>query len=172
VPTSIFYPIESRSGSRKTIDIEHAKIHNGLTWVASHSVSVGTGTAVSVMVTTPASGTYHLTYEVEASNTLTYTFSEAPNASGGTTIASANRLRTGGGTDTLTLKHTVTYTSSGTVLERHLNGSTGVPSKSTGGSSGSRAEWILAASTSYLVYATAGNAGTTVNVNLDYYRES
>lgn len=170
MPTSIFYPLDSL-GARKVIDHTHSKIHEGLHWTASHAVNVGTGTAVTVLISTPATGQYHLTYEMMASGLAISTFSEAPNASGGTAITSYNNKRNSSNADTLTITHTATYVSSGSVIENFVHGSGGIPVSSKGGGGETRNEWELAVSTLYLLKIDVLAASTYTAINLAYYRE-
>jgi hypothetical protein len=134
-----------------------AKVESGLVFTATHTVSVGTGTAVSVLLTVPSTDEYDFRAEVQASNTVAWTLSEAPGASGGSAITAYNNARASTETLGATVTHTATYVSSGTVLENHA---------AAAGVQGLSGWWKAAASTLYLVRGVAANAGTTVNVNL------
>lgn len=156
---------------RVGIDFAHSKIHGGEAFSAAHSVSVGTGTAVTVLVTTPATGECHLDFSVEATNSGTWTFSEAPNASGGTAIVAYDKNRISANVSTVTNTHTATYVSSGSVIESHCIGTAGQGNSSGGGASQSRHEYVLHESTLYLIRFVALNAATNVAVNLSYYMD-
>lgn len=153
---------------RNTIDYVHAKIHGGESFVATHSVSVGTATAVSVLITPPMSERIHLDYSVEATNSGTWTFSEAPGASGGSALVSFNRDRDSSNSSGVLISHTVTYASSGTVMESHCIGTAG-HGDSSGGSGQSRHEFVLSTTKQYLLRFVAFNAATNVAVNLSFY---
>lgn len=159
------------SGAPVFIDEVHHKIHAGAHWVASHTVSVGTATAVTVMLTTGATsdGIVHVVFDIEASNAITGTFNEAPGASGGTVITPRNSSRdTAGSSGVASVTHTVTYATGGTVLENYAIG--GANARVRGGA-GARIEWVLGASKAYLWRFVAANAGTTVDVNIYWYEE-
>jgi len=166
------YPQDARSGVPVTIDLAHAKIHDGLLFHTPFSVSVGTGTVASVLISAPATGVYHLAFHIDASNSGTWAFSEAPNASGGSALVSFNKNRTSANTSTLTHTHTPTYVSSGTVLTSGAIGTSGLGVSDSGGGANERDEWILNASTLYLIRFTALNAGTTVVIKTSAYRQS
>lgn len=141
--------------------------NSGLAFVASHTATVGTGTAVSVLITTPASETYHLTAVCECKKAGTFILSEAPNATAtaGTALTSINVDRSSTNVNTLTLIKDGTFTSSGTVMERHV----------IGGISGPNAEtenWTLASAQTYLARFTADGTTSETVINLIYYREA
>lgn len=163
-------PVEAISGNRLILEPEHGAIHDGQHFVASHAETVGTATAVTVMIQTPSAPRYiHFICDVESDKAVTWTFSEAPNASGGSAIVSLNNYRGNAKTAGTTITSAVTYTSAGTILDRFLIGTSGNPNSATGGAVGHRNEWLLAANTSYLVRVVAAAATTQVIVRLPYY---
>jgi len=166
-----YIPRDSVSGNLKTIDASHEQIHAGTHFTATHLSKVGTGTAVSVMLTTPAStvGIIHFVCSVSADKSATWTFSESPSATGGSALIAYNNDRNSAIANPATLTHTVTYTSAGTVLETHIVGSASTPQSKTGGLAEARNEWILKPSTKYLIYAIADAADTNIKVNIPYY---
>lgn len=141
--------------------------NSGLAFIATHTVTVGTGTAVSILITTPASDCYHMIAECECKKAGTFKLSEAPNATAtaGTVLTAQNVYRGNTTADTLTLVHSGTYTSSGTVLENHVIGGTSGPNCKT-------RSWILASSQTYLARFTADASTSETVINLHYYRES
>jgi hypothetical protein len=152
---------------RNTIDWVHAKIHGKKSYNSSHAVSVGTGTNVTVMFTVPAGEEWHVSPSIEATNSGTWTFSKAPNASGGSALATINMHSEGSVGSGFT--HTVTYTSSGTILENHCIGTAGQGNSSGGGNGASRHEWIFEGGDVGLVRFVALNAATNVAVNITHY---
>jgi len=174
MPSSLFYPQDLLTGLSKTMDPVHSIIHDGQHYTADHYVSVGTGTAVTVLITPPAAGSgryIHFIAGVTANNTGVFTFSENPNASGGTTLVSANNYRDMAidKPDPVVLAHTVTYTSSGTVLETILSTGVSTNQSTVGGSATQRNEWLLKGGATYLMRFVADNAATRVNFKLTYY---
>jgi hypothetical protein len=169
MPSSIFWPMHL--GTRPVADIIDIQTSKGLRFVAAHNVADGTGTAATVLITVPASGTYHLRGSVQADAAATWTFSKAPNASGGTAITAYNANDGSSTTTTLTHTHTATYVSAGTVMTQG-NLSSSVPLSNIGGFFPRGNEWILAASQVYLIRVLPTSTTTNVIINLDYYRES
>lgn len=175
MPSSIFQPVEAISGARKIIAPEHEAIHSGVHFTATHNVTVGTATAVTVLIQTPASSEdkhIHFVCDVQTNKGATWTLSEAPNASGGTTLVALNNDRNSSISNPATLTHTVTYVSSGTILETHISGSAGTPQSKTGGAAEVRNEWILKEGTLYLIRVVAEESDTKVSVGILYYYRS
>ncbi len=150
----------------------HAESHidDGIAWNSDYFENVDTGTAVSVLWTAPATGKVELVVTVEADKAITWIFSEAPSASGGTTLTSFNHNRQSANTDPMaTVVSAITFTSSGTVLQQGSVGSGGGQgSGPTGGDGGLDDKWILATSQSYLMRVTVGASDTNVNINGHY----
>lgn len=169
MPSNLFQPITLNH--RPVMDFQQSKINEGLSFTATHTVTVGTVTAGTVLLTVPATGIYHLRGTIRADKAGTWTLSKAPNASAGTTIASINNNERSSNTDTMTVTHTATWVSSGTVI---INGLIGADSGLTNlcADIDGTSEIILAASRLYLVRFVAAAATTTVAINLRYYREA
>jgi hypothetical protein len=133
-------------------------------YVASHSVVVGTGTAVSVMITAPSSGvaTVYFNAQVTASLACDMVFSETPNASGGTAITSYHKDRDLTASANTAFVHTVTYTSAGTILENwQSNYSTPI----------NISRYVLGSEKVYLIYLTAANADTSIDINCLFWED-
>ncbi len=156
-------------GPLQTIDFQHSRIHSALSWVASYSVSTGTATAATMLITAPASGKYHVTTNVEMSLAGLWTLSEAPNASGGSAVQAYNCNRAASVASALVHTSAATYVSSGTILESHYVGS--VATSGGGAPVSVRQEYILNPGSLYLVRVIASSASTIVNINLSYYKE-
>jgi hypothetical protein len=152
-------------GGVHTVSLLERRIDEGLAFSATHTVTVGSGTAVSVLITTPATGAYHMVIECESKKAGTFVLQEGPGATGGTAITSVNLNRQSDETDTLTLLHTTTYTTAGTVMETHVIGGTDGPVICT-------KPYILNVSTKYIALFTADASTTETVMNLFYHRES
>jgi hypothetical protein len=63
-----------------------------------------------------------------------------------------------------------TVTTVGTTLETHIVGADSGPSR-TGGTAENRGEWILAASTSYILQYTSSAASNATNLMFSFYVE-
>ena len=175
MPSSAFLPVERVSGARPIIDPSHDAIHDGRHFTVTHSVSVGTATAVSILFQTPSalSGNYiHFTCSIESDKGVDWTFSKVPNASGGSALVAYNNDENSANTNPMqSLTHTATYVSAGTILESHIMG-TNQPSTKLGGDAEARNEWVLTPDRFYLIRAVALAADTKINVVIPfYYRE-
>lgn len=175
-PTSIKDPIDSISQNLKIIDPVHAVIHDGQHYTANHYVTVGTATAVTVLITPPAAGSgrfVHFVAGVTTNNAGVFTFSEDPVTTGGTTLVSANNYRNEqvDHPDPVVLKHSVTVdaASIGTVLETFITADASTNQFTVGGSNLQRNEWLLAGGKNYLMRFVADNASTRTVFNLTYY---
>lgn len=170
MPTSLFYPVVM--GCRPTVSLDAKLGLDGLKFVAPHNVSVGTATAVTVLIVAPATGVYHLRGQIQADKAGTWTFSKDPDASGGTAITSTNYNLRSTNTLGLTLTHTVTYVSAGTVIVNGIVGADTGPVNLGGNDTDEPADFILATSGTYLVRFVAGAAATNVLVTLRPWEES
>lgn len=170
MPTSRFEPV--LHGARPTVPLLAAKVAEGQHFTTPHNVSVGTVTAVTVLVTAPATGTYHLIGQVQADKAGTWTFSKAPNTSGGTALTTANNNQNSSNTGGLTITHTATFVSVGTVLVNGLVGADSGPMSIAADDRDGSSEWILAANQLYLVRFVAGAAATNVIVTLRHWKET
>ena len=154
------------------IDVVHNRIHEGLAFVAIHQTAHGTATAATMLITTATAQNPHVVLAVSADKGGKWTFSEAPNASGGSAITSYNRNRASSTTSGTTITHTATYVSAGSIIDRGIVGAAGGnPNSVTGGGSTPRPEWELAASTIYLVRFVADNATTVTDIRAEFYYE-
>lgn len=170
MPSSLFFPTESISGSLKTIDPVHEIIHKGQHYVADHYLSVGTATAVSILLTVPtaASKRYmHFSAQVICGTSGVLTFSKDPNASGGTTLVSinSNGQQRVNKPDPMVLAHTVTYVSSGTTIETLICASAASMYTPLAGGR----EYILEVDHTYLLRFVSDTAANRVNIKTAYY---
>lgn len=167
-----YLPRDPISGNFLILEPEHGAVHDGQHFTASHYVSVGTATAVTVLVTTPSSATYiHFIAKVTSDKGGVWTMSEAPVTSGGTVLPSYNNDRNSALTDPVTLAHTVTVNAAsvGTVLQSGIIGASGNPNSTAGGEGKHDNEWVLKRDSTYLIRFVAGGAATQVVMTLPYY---
>ena len=158
-------------GSFRSIDHAHAEIHAGLHYTFSQTQAVGT-TAVSVLITTPASSEFHTVFSIGAGAAASWTFSEAPNATvtSATAMVAYNNKRSVTTTSGAVIVSKPTFTSVGTVLQKGYIGAYTNPAKGSGNVGEIRNEWILKASTKYLIQATPVAAGT-IEISGAFYAE-
>ncbi len=161
------------NGSLRTIDHVHQQIHAGAHFVATHKITHGATvpSSATMLITTPAASEYHMVLEVAADKGGYWTFEESASATSGTAITELNNDRQSSTTSDAIVTHTATLTATvGTVLEQHLVGAAGShPASVTGGGAEARNEWILEASTAYLVRFVAAGATTTTVINAYWY---
>lgn len=161
MPTSRFEPVDL--GMRPVLDQATKQRRAGLSWHAYFWHTPTALTSATVLITTPSTGTYHLQADVAATGNYNATFSEAPNASGGSALTSANLNRSSSTADTLTLTTMATYVSAGTVMQNVRASASFVMPLRT---------WILGVSKLYLIRATPWATAQDVFINLYYWRES
>ena len=160
-------------GDRRGIDAVHERIHEGIVFNANFAETLASGSVSSIMITKPATSDIHLTMSLESSGAGTWTWSKLPNATGGSVIVSNNHKASSTTVDPMLggIRSTPTVTSSGTVLEPHVVGSTGVGQTSSGSGGLIRNEWVMdeTAATKYLIQFTA-SAATNLSYNITYYK--
>ena len=147
---------------------EARSLNEGLSFIANISgTQAAASSTLSILATNPATGVHHLVVECESKKAGTFTLSESPNATatGSSAITAANLNRRSSNTNTLTVVGNGTYTSSGTVLETHVIGSTSGPNIRT-------QEYILKASTKYLARFVAAGTTTLSVIRCFIQRES
>jgi hypothetical protein len=168
-----YLPRDPISNNFLILEPEHGAVHDGVHFTAVHQETVGTGTAVTVLFTTPSAPTYiHFIGDVQADKGVTWTFSEAPVSTGGSVLASYNNNRNSSNASPLVgLKYgaTVAAASVGTILERGVVGTGGNPSQTVGGGGEHRNEWLLKPEESYCFRVSAAAATTTVTIRIPYY---
>jgi hypothetical protein len=164
--------------SMPVIDYAHQTVHEGRYFTADHYVSVGTATAVTVLVVPPAAGSgryCHMTVGVFANGAGVFQLSEDPVTTVGSTLVAYNNNRPQrvNFPNPVSMSHTVAVNAAsvGTVLETIIVASSGTNMKSAGNSGNQRTEWILDGTYRYLARFVADNAATRVNLSLSYYYE-
>ncbi len=172
MPSKQFLPVD-KYGLRPSIDTVHKRIHDKIVFTATYTETITSGSASSILIAAPASVDIHMTLDIEANNSGSWTWSKAPNATGGTIIVSNNHDQSSTETDPLLglITDSPTVTSVGTVLEYHIVGTTGVGNSSGGGSGLIRDEWLLdpASPTKYLIQFTA-SANSSLAYNVTFYQ--
>ncbi len=163
-----YFPVAS--DARLTIPHAEANIDAGMSWETDYEETVGASTAVTVMWTAPSSGAVELVPSISADKAVSWVFSEAPNASGGSSITAHNHNRQSSSTDPIaTVVSAITFTSSGTMLQEGSFGTTGGQGNpASGGAGGLDNKWILATAQSYLMRVVAAGASTTIDITGHY----
>lgn len=158
------------NGGRITIDYPHHEIHEGNHYTVNYTKTMDTVTAHTVTITTPTStsGYVHFNASVELTGAGTWTFSSAPESSGGSTLTAYNNNRVSTNTSGTVIAGGVTWTSAGTVLETHYIGANN-PGSKLGGYAEARNEWLLASSTKYGLRVANDAATVKSSINLFFY---
>jgi hypothetical protein len=170
----VWLPLDDLTKARESIDLAHSKIHEGHHFTVTYALPLSVGSAITMTVNAPASATgyIHFTTACEAPNIGTFTFSELPGASAGSDLAAIvfNSQRGSTTTAIASIAGTITYESSGTILETHYTSTTNSAIR-LGGGTMPRFEYILKPSTLYLVRwlnTAAVTANTVINASFYY----
>jgi len=146
-----------RKSIGNNIELEH---------VATHIVGVGASTAVSMLFTAATTGTCTTYFEAEifSKDAWKGTFSEtsANGASAGTAIISYCKDRTVTASANAVIAHTITYASSGTILE-NLESDSSLPI--------STRRYVLASGGIYLFYLSSAAAANSININIHFWED-
>lgn len=173
--SDVAYQLESRLpidplGARTVIDYVHHETHEGLFFTAFRYQSLAAASVLSILFTAPSAGSIHLEVFVECDKSGVYTWSKAPNASGGTAITPNNHDMDGTAA-TLVAAYDPTFVSTGTVLFHGAIGTNAVGVVKVGGASAERDEWILTADELCLLRFTADSATSRTTLIGEFYEE-
>lgn len=167
---------DGTTGALLTIETVHHEVHEGEMFHAAYTNgSVANNGTVDVLLTTGAKEA-HTVWEVFAGGQVTVSLYEAPTTSAaGTAVTAYNMKRSSTNTPTAAVTHTPTVSATGTVTlvnGRILPGGTS-PTTRVGGGIRANAEWIMKASTKYLMRITNKSGGTiAINAVLEWYEEA
>jgi hypothetical protein len=153
------------TGAVVTIDLPHAEVHEGESFVASvYDTALSTYT---VLFTTPnADVEAHLTIEYSTDQRVTCVIYRAPDATGGTALSIINRDHNSLNTPDCIVTHTPTVTAAGSdIVDRYMVGS----GEKSGGMSRNDQEHILRKNTKYLIVFTGTNF--ILNARILWYEE-
>ena len=145
MPTRINWP-QDATGANETIDYVHHEIHNGSHYTAFvYEADVDAASTLSLLITASSTKFVHLVLAVQSTLAGSFTFSEAPNASGGTSVVAYNNRRPSAAskTATTTVTYDPTFVSAGTILLQAPIGTSINAVRATGGGAEAREEWIL-----------------------------
>jgi len=169
----ITLPVDRESNVLVMVDIVHWRIHRGEMFTASYitpnAAPIADDATVAMLLETDST-TPHLIFDVEGGGDFEAQFYEGTTTSNdGTTVTPYNMNRNSSTVQTLVTTHTPTVTDNGTQLFTHFypGGSGG---HAIGGGGFTLREWILKASTKYLILLT-NRAGTAqpMGVSVQWY---
>jgi len=169
-------------GAPIMISSEHHEIHCGDSYEATHNTTLGNGASIKYLIIVPDSGVidtensgkdqtkkiWHFLEHVESESELSVAIYEAADRVAGTAISSFNRDRNSGNTDTLNISHTPTGgTTDGSLIWGPWRVGSG---RTTPGTRGRVAEFILKSNTKYIILLTnETTSDNNVNIEFDYY---
>ena len=171
--------IERITGAFRTIETEHAYIHEGIFYESYNKFTLAAG-AKRVVTIKPAAGTYlhyRPTNLVTSADKVTIEFYEGATvtAATGTAATPSNHNRNSTLASKVTLIDAPTVTADGTKFAQvYIPGATGTGGTRTGASAGvSNSEWVLKPDTVYMIRVTNGSSGSNdIQVNFQWYEES
>ena len=171
--------IERITGAFRTIETEHAYIHEGIFYESYNKFTLAAG-AKRVVTIKPAAGTYlhyRPTNLVTSADKVTIEFYEGATvtAATGTAVTPSNHNRNSTLASKVTLLDAPTVTADGTKFAQvYIPGATGTGGTRTGASAGvSNSEWVLKPNTVYMIRVTNGSSGSNdIQVNFQWYEES
>ncbi len=156
------------------IDWSHQQTHSGKMFVSGNRfVSVADNGYAYFWISIPAGYTAHTVYEIAATGKCYIDFYEGPTVSGGTAVTPANKNRASANTAHVSTKHGVTVSNAGTLIPQ--DGLIGSGDRHTiiGGSAGMANEFILDASTDYLIAVQNKSGGAAdIAIAVAFYEVS
>lgn len=158
--------VDDDTHSLYTIDAQHAQIHLGNVYSVSHIfATVADNGNADVTLTTPATGTIYMVGNVNAGgDAYIYIYEEPTTSANGTGLTPVNHNRRSSNTSDCAAYYGPTVTGTGTELrQKYAPGGSG--NKTVGASEPTYQEYILAASTRYLVRVT-NHAGQAKDISI------
>ena len=170
---------ERLTSAIRTIETEHAYIHEGIFFESFNKFTLAGG-ATRVVTLKPAAGTYlhyRPTNLVTSADKVTIEFYEGATvtAATGTAVTPSNHNRNSTLASKVTLLDAPTVTVNGTKFAQvYMPGATGTGGTRTGASAGvSNSEWVLKPNTVYMIRVTNGSSGSNdIQVNFQWYEEA
>lgn len=160
-------PVEQYSGAWRTIETEHAKIHDGGGFHFSHIfASVANSAYAEMFLANPAGNFPHLRHfnaTIDQGAGTVHVYEGATASSPGTPNGISNLNRNSANTPSLVITLAPTITVQGTIIDTRMI--TGVKKEGGSGDEGYPHEWILKQGTNYVIRVT-NNSGATSDINL------
>jgi hypothetical protein len=163
--------IDTIEGAQVRIDLAHHMIHEGKGYTCDdYATGLGAGASKYWHFKAPNTATrIHINATIFATDAGVAYFYETPTTTAdGTALTPRNNDRNNATASTLSVWKDPTVTADGTQLGVSALG-TNNPKTRFGGEAKQNFEWILKQNTAYLLKFTAANAGTAVNLGLEYY---
>lgn len=170
-------PLETddTTGAIVMMDTIHHEVHEGEMFLAEHSVaSVADGGTVRLVLSSGTAKQPHVSFNVSAGGACQVYLFEGSTSTGGTAVTSYNYNRTSSRAATMTVAHTPSAGTAGTVTlinGRYLAGGNS-PTTRIGGGIRQSVEFIFAPSTKYFL-DTINKSGSAISINVatEWYEE-
>ena len=163
----------------RTIETEHAYIHEGIFFESYNKFTLAAGATRFVTLKAPAGVYLHYrpTNLVTSADKVTIEFYEGATvtANTGTAVTPSNHNRNSALTSVVTLLDAPTVTANGIKFAQvYIPGATGIGGTRTGANAGvSNSEWVLKPDTQYAIKVTNGSSGSNdIQINFQWYEES
>ena len=163
----------------RTIETEHAYIHEGIFFESYNKFTLAAGATRFVTLKAPAGVYLHYrpTNLVTSADKVTIEFYEGATvtANTGTAVTPSNHNRNSALTSVVTLLDAPTVTANGIKFAQvYIPGATGIGGMRTGASAGeSESEWVFKPDTQYAIKVTNGSSGSNdIQINFQWYEES
>ena len=169
---------ERLTSAIRTIETEHAYIHEGIFYESYNKFTLAAG-ATRVVTIKAAAGTYlhyRPTNLVTSADKVLIEFYEGATvtAATGTAVTPVNHNRNSAIASTTALIDAPTVTADGTKFAQvYIPGATGTGGTRTGASAGvSNSEWVLKPDTVYMIRIKNGSSGSNdIQINFQWYEE-
>ncbi len=168
-----YIDIDDRSGAVGSISQEHLKIHEGLLYTVSSTVTIANVGGVHDFMAVVPAGTFphfrSITISTDNGPIAVQFFEDTTVSASGSLITAYNNSRSSLNVTTVLIYDSPTVTSAGVVLETIV-----IPGNKQTGSFGSESsnEWILKPSTNYIIRVTNNTIGagdSEVTINMFFY---
>jgi hypothetical protein len=160
-----FDPIDAISAGRPGIDHTQTTIHAGKSYHAQVNGTLAAASTISLLVTVPATGTYHAVFKIKCNTSATAGLYESPTLCAGSTITVYNRNRNSTNTSSMTVKSDPTVATTGSIiLDLYTIGSSETTVSEVNGKG-----WCLQNSATYLYKVMAVGGSNIITASVDWY---
>ena len=161
----------------KVIDNAHHEIHEGGSFLMSHTATVGDGSVSELLIITPDTDKFaHMVFDVSATGQTDVDLYKGTAKTAGTAIPTLiNHNLNSAIANTTLITHTPAGSGDGTKIATAIFGldlGTGANRRISGGSTGGRNELVLERDTAYLFRVTSGTTGNRITILLDWYEHT
>ena len=172
----VYVTADAVTNAINTIDYGHHEIHEGSGYFVTYSALANDTDLIEVRIQTPNTTKWahmQIVIDVALAGTAQLWRGTTKTHEAGNAITPMNRNHNSSNTSGLTICHTPGGTeSAGSALTRYIGAATTNGRVNTGGEGGSRAEFILAQNTAYLIRVTSRADANALSIILDWYEHT